>query len=237
MKALVVEDDLALADVVSFTLRRAGFEVILAHDGQIALDRWKSESPDIIMLDLNLPKIDGFTVCKKIRDMEDTPIIILSVRNEDDDVIQGLKFGADDFIVKPFSPRQVIARIEAVLRRYHAQQITPEPIKSGDLTLDLSRKELHFGDDQSTQLTRLECRLLDILMRNTGQVIPTESLIDFVWGPAGGDRDMLKQLVYRLRRKIENNPTEPVYLETVAGIGYSMPASQNGDQYRSATQD
>ncbi len=116
MKALVVDDDFALSDVLSFTMRRAGFQVITAHDGKEALDLWQSESPDLIILDLNLPKLDGFSVCKWIRTRSDVPIIILSVRSDEEDVVDGLKLGADDYLVKPFSPRELVARADAVFK-------------------------------------------------------------------------------------------------------------------------
>jgi DNA-binding response OmpR family regulator len=222
MKVLIVDDDLALADVVSFTMRRAGFEVIAAHDGQEALDRWNAEQPDLIILDLNLPKLDGLKVCQRIRSQSKTPIIILSVRGEEDDVVVGLELGADDYIVKPFSPRQLVARSEAVLRRSTTTPLSHGPINAGDLTLDPARSEVHRDDQFLSKLTRLECRLLETLMINQGQVLPTDSLIDSVWGPSGGDRAMLKQLVYRLRKKIEQNPSDPIYLKTIAGIGYSF---------------
>ena len=222
MKALVVDDDLVLADVVSFTLRRAGFEIIMAHDGLSALERWQAEAPDLIILDLNLPKLDGLAVCQQIRAQADTPIIILSVRGEEDDVVRGLELGADDYIVKPFSPRQLVARAQALLRRAGAPPASPDPLFVGGLTLDLSRNEVLCNDQPLANLTRLECRLLEVLMRNSGQVLPTDTLIDQVWGPEGGDRVMLKQLIYRLRRKIEPDPSEPVYLETVSGIGYTF---------------
>ncbi len=128
MKALVVDDDLALADVVAFTLRRAGFEVITAHDGLTAIDRWQAESPDLILLDLNLPRLDGLNVCQRVRAQDNTPIIILSVRGEEDDIVRGLQLGADDYIVKPFSPRQMVARVEAVLRRSGNVPVTPSGI-------------------------------------------------------------------------------------------------------------
>lgn len=222
MKALVVDDDLALADVVSFTFRRAGYEVIQAHDGHTALERWQVESPDLIILDLNLPKVDGLTVCRQIREKDNTPIIILSVRGEEDDVVQGLNLGADDYVIKPFSPRQLIARAEAVLRRSDPHAFIPEEIAIGDLTLDPSRLSVQRKGHSQVNLTRLECRLLEILMRNTGQALLADTIIDYVWGPAGGDRVMLKQLVYRLRRKVEMDPSAPEYIETVAGIGYSF---------------
>jgi DNA-binding response OmpR family regulator len=222
MKALVVDDDLALADVVSFTFRRAGYEVIQAHDGHTALERWQVDTPDLIILDLNLPKVDGLTVCRQIREKDNTPIIILSVRGEEDDVVQGLNLGADDYVIKPFSPRQLIARAEAVLRRTDPHAFVPEEITIGDLTLDPSRLSVQRKGHPQVNLTRLECRLLEILMRNTGQALLADTIIDYVWGPAGGDRVMLKQLVYRLRRKIEMDPSAPEYIETVAGIGYSF---------------
>ncbi|MBN1200854.1 MAG: response regulator transcription factor [Anaerolineae bacterium] len=221
MKALIVDDDLVLADVVSFTLRRAGFQVITAHDGQAALDTWQAESPDLIILDLNLPKLDGLSVCQRIRQQTDTPIIILSVRGEDDDVVRGLELGADDYIAKPFSPRQLVARAQAVLRR---AGITPTtgPLVVGELTLDLARRELHRSGHLLAQLTPLECRLMEVLMLNSGHVLPADTLITQVWGPSGGDRTMLKQLVHRLRAKIEPDPSTPAYLETVPGVGYAL---------------
>ena len=123
MKILIVDDDLAIADVVSFTMRRAGHGVILAHDGVMALNRFKSEEPDLIILDLNLPKLDGKAVCKKIREIAETPIVILSVQGEEDEIVACLNLGADDYIVKPFSPRQLVARVEAVLRRSSSKLI------------------------------------------------------------------------------------------------------------------
>lgn len=222
MKVLVIEDDLALADVLAFTLRRAGFETLMAHDGLEGLERWQAESPDLIILDLNLPKMDGMAVCRRIGTDGDTPIVILSVRSDDDDVVLGLKLGADDYVVKPFSPRQLVARIEAVLRRATSQTITPGPIEAGDFTLDPLNHKLWRNSELVASLTPLETRLLEVLILNSGQVVPSDSLIDYVWGSAGGDRIMLKQLVYRLRRKIDAEPSVPSHLETITGVGYSF---------------
>ncbi len=223
MKALIVDDDLALADVVSFTMRRAGFEVIVAHDGQTALDRWREAEPDLVILDINLPKLNGLAVCQRIRSEASTPIIILSVRGEEDDVVKGLELGADDYIVKPFSPRQLVARSEAVLRRSETKPISNAPLTAGDLTLDLTRNEIRSGyNNAPTRLTKLETRLMEIMLINPGQVLPFDMLIDSIWGPASGDRVMLKQLVYRLRRKIEPDPANPCRLITISGIGYSL---------------
>ena len=223
MKALIVDDDLVLADVLSFTLRRAGFQVVAAHDGQSALDTWRAEAPDLIVLDLNLPKLDGLEVCRRIRQHDAVPIIILSVRGEDDDVVRGLELGADDYIAKPFSPRQLVARAQAVLRRVGTGATpTTGPLAAGELVLDLSRRELTRSGQLLAQLTALECRLMESLMLNVGHVLPADTLIAQVWGPAGGDRTMLKQLVHRLRSKIEPDPSAPTYLETVPGVGYAL---------------
>lgn len=221
MKALVVDDDLALADVVSFTLRRAGYEVIVANDGAMALERWKLETPDFIILDLNLPKLNGLEVCQRIRNASKVPIIILSVRDEDDDVVTALKYGADDYMVKPFSPRQLVARVEAVLRRVGVENPAPDQLTTGDLTLDCLRGDIYTGEKLLGHLTHLENQLLQTLMLHKNQTLPTSTLIDHVWGPAGGDKAMLKQLIYRLRAKLGENLQE-TRLETVSGIGYSL---------------
>lgn len=226
MKALIVDDDLALADVVSFTMRRAGFEVIVAHDGQTALDRWREAEPDLVILDINLPKLNGLAVCQRIRSEASTPIIILSVRGEEDDVVKGLELGADDYIVKPFSPRQLVARSEAVLRRSETKAISNAPLTTGVLTLDLTRNEILSNDNAPIRLTKLETRLMEVLMINCGQVLPFDMLIDSIWGPSSGDRVMLKQLVYRLRRKIEADPAHPRRLITISGIGYSLEVDE-----------
>jgi len=224
MKVLIVDDDLALSDVIAFTMQRAGFEVLLAHDGLAALERWQSDRPDLILLDLNMPKLDGLQVCQRIRAQDTTPIIILSVRGEEDDIVRGLELGADDYIVKPFSPRQLTARAEAVLRRAKIGPTVPGRLTAGDLELDRSRNLLFREGEIVARLTRLEASLLETLIINAGQVLTYSQLIHSVWGPQGADRTMLKQLVYRVRRKIEPVPSEPRYLQTVPGIGYSLSA-------------
>lgn len=221
MKALIVDDDRVLADVVAFALRREGFEVIQAYDGAAALERWQQEEPDLIVLDVNLPKIDGFTVCRRIRKESDVPIILLTVRSEDGDVVYGLEIGADDYIPKPFSPRQLVARAHAVLRRAK-QSPAPTPKQVGNLFLDPNRREARIGQAEPVPLTPLEGRLLEHLMVNAGQVLTFDSIIDSVWGPRGGDRDMLRQLMRRLRSKIEPDPTNPTYIKTVPGLGYGI---------------
>ncbi|MBX3001818.1 MAG: response regulator transcription factor [Caldilineaceae bacterium] len=221
MRILVVEDDLSLSDVLSFTLRRAGFEVVTAYDGEAALATWEEEEPNLLILDLNLPKLDGLEVCRQIRRVSKTPIIILSVRSGDEAIVQGLELGADDYIVKPFSPSQLVARVRAVLRRVEGAT-PPGLLTVGDLILDRSRSEATWRKQASIRLTLLECRLLETLMINAGQVAPADQLISAVWGIDGGDRAMLKQLVYRLRAKFEAESADAGVIETIPGIGYAL---------------
>ena len=234
MTAFIVDDDRVLADVLAFTLRREGFQVIQAFDGEAALQRWKQENPDLVVLDVNLPRLDGFAVCRHIREAGDTPNVLLTVRGEEDDIIYGLEAGADDYITKPFSPRQLVARANAVLRRA-GRVTTPALRQVGPLALDSSRRELRAGGGKPVSLTPLESRLLDYLILNAGHVLTAEAIISHVWGVDGGDRDMLRQLVRRLRAKLslaykdttsESDPDNQAIIETVPGLGYglAMPA-------------
>ena len=233
MKVLVVDDDVVLADLVAFSLRREGFQVIQALDGESALQRWADEKPDLVILDVNLPKTvppsDGFTLLRQIREKGDTPVILLTVRGEDDDIVRGLKLGADDYIVKPFSPRQFVARVQAVLRR-SARGAKSSLLQAGALTLDTDRREVRFQDGYPISLTELENRLLEYLLLHAGHILTIQDLIDHIWGSGGGDRDMLRQLVRRLRAKIEPDPSQPVFIETVPGKGYGLRVLQSLDE-------
>lgn len=221
MKILAVDDDMALADVIAFTLRRGGFQVILAHDGQVALDLWQTESPDLVLLDVKLPKLDGFSVCKRIRANSSIPIIMLTVQGDDDEVVKGFELGADDYIVKPFSPRQLIARLKAVIRR-SGKTTSARILTVGPLRLDSDRREVQWGDASAQALTQLETRCLEALMQHPGQVLTTQILIEAIWGGENGDRVMLKQLIHRLRQKVESDPTQPQTIETIPGVGYAL---------------
>ena len=233
LKALVVDDDRVLADVVAFTLRREGFEVIRAFDGETALQRWAEEQPDLIVLDVNLPRLDGFAVCREIRRQSDTPILLLTVRDDEDDIVHGLELGADDYVTKPFSPRQLVARAQTVLRR--AGKKPARAVRQvGQLTLDPGRREIRLGQGEPISLTRLESRLLDYLMLNAGYVLTAEAIIEHVWGHGGGDRDMLRQLIRRLRGKMARVEDQgdsssgsldlavSPRIETVPGLGYGL---------------
>ncbi len=221
MKILVVEDDLSLSDVLAFTLRRAGYDVVTAFDGLAALEVWRSAQPELVVLDLNLPKLDGLAVCRRIRSEAQTPIIMLSVRSGDEAVVEGLELGADDYIVKPFSPTQLVARIRAVLRRAGIADATGALALAG-LVFDRSRNELQRTDGAAVRLTPLEAKLLESLMLHAGQVLTNDALIAAVWGADGGDRAMLKQLVYRLRSKVDAAEGAESLIETVPGVGYAF---------------
>ena len=219
-KILVVDDDLALADVLAFTLRRAGFEVMLTHDGPSALEVYASEQPDLIVLDWGLPHMDGLEVCVRVRAESAVPIIMLTVRKSDDDIVEALEAGADDYVAKPFSPRELVARIHAVLRRAGGE---PEGVlRVGRLRLDTNRREACWDGAEAIHLTRLEMRLLQALMCNANQVMTAESLITRIWGPGGATRDMLKQVVYRLHNKLEAGPSAPALIENIPNTGYVL---------------
>lgn len=220
MKILLVEDDLALSDVICFTLRRAGLETIPIYDGAAAIDAFTTIQPALVVLDLNLPKQDGFAVCRYIRSHGATPVIVLSVRSGDETIVKALELGADDYIVKPFSPAQLVARIRAVLRRSGTTS-TPSLLEYEEWALDVTRREVRRGQADAVRLTDLEVRLLEALMRNVGHVLTTDALIQEVWGVEGASRAMLKQLVYRLRAKLEALHQGDV-IETVPGVGYAF---------------
>jgi DNA-binding response OmpR family regulator len=220
MKILVVDDDLVLSDLVAFSLRRDGYSVLQAADGVTALKLWREHNPDLCIFDVNLPKSvphwDGFRLCQTIRQESNVPILLLTVRGDENDIVQGLEFGADDYVVKPFSPRQLLARVQSLLRR--ARQYLPV-ITQNLSNFDPVRREVISQSGQRVQLTILEARLFEILLRNIGFVLTNEYILDRVWGTSGGSREMLRQLVHRLRVKIEN---EPFLLETIAGMGYCL---------------
>jgi DNA-binding response OmpR family regulator len=219
-KILIVENELRLSDFLSIALLRAGFIVIQALDGLSALEEFSREQPDLVILALNLPDMDGLEVIKRIRLESEVPIIVLTVRDADDDVVASLEAGADEYVTKPFSPRQMIARVQAVMRR--ASGIVEKMYHVGSLSLYLESNKACWRDESLIHLTPLETRLLRALMRTPDRVLTAESLIVHVWGAEGATREMLKQLVYRLRKKIEPAPEVPTLIETVPNIGYQL---------------
>jgi len=232
MKILVVDDDLALVSLVSFALRQAGYLPVEATDGQAALQAFEREQPDLVILDVNLPVLSGFEVCRRMRAGADTaraatPIMLLTVRNTEEDEVHGLDLGADDYLTKPFSPRTLLARVRALLRRGEAPGAEPDArlrrYAAGDLALDTENQAVSVAGGPPARLTNLEFRLFQYLFVNAEHTLSADRLTRHVWGyPGTGDRQLLKQLVHRLRRKIERDPANPRYLLTVAGAGYVL---------------
>ncbi len=221
MKVLVVDDDAELRTLVAFALRQSGYLPVEAADGEEALRAFARERPDLVVLDVNLPHRDGFDVLRQIRAQAKTPVMMLTVRAGEEDQVRGLDLGADDYLAKPFSPRALLARVRALLRR-SGQSERPAPLRHGELALDLEASTLAIGDGAPQPLTPLELRLLQLLLAHAGQPVPTERILLHVWGSRGeADRQLLKQLVHRLRQKIEKDPAAPRYLLTVAGVGYA----------------
>lgn len=228
MKILVVDDDLELLRLIAFALRQAGYLIVEAQDGPSALATFESERPDLVILDVNMPRLNGFEVLKRIRaGGAVTPVMMLTVRATEEDQVQGLDLGADDYLTKPFSPRSLLARVRALLRRAGGDR--PGSLTAGDLALDTERSEVSIRGDAPVRLTNLEFRLLQLLLTHGGRPLTADRLTSHVWGYRGmGDRQLLKQLVHRLRRKIEAEPSHPRYLLTVGGIGYTLDPSPGG---------
>jgi DNA-binding response OmpR family regulator len=221
MKILIVDDDRDLLALVGFALRQAGYVVVEAADVNAALRVYFDESPELAILDINLPGGSGFAICKAIRAHSRIPVMMLTVRGEEEDLVQALELGADDYLTKPFSPRTLLARVKALLRR--AGMETGGPLNAGPLSLDLEGLSLKVGEATPMRLTKLETRLLQILIANAGHVVGTERLLTHVWGHRGsGDRQLLKQLVHRLRHKLETDPAAPQMLKTEPGAGYRL---------------
>ncbi|HEU5317695.1 MAG TPA: response regulator transcription factor [Chloroflexota bacterium] len=226
MAVLLVDDDRDLVDVLTYILRREGYEIAAAFDGEQGWARFQADSPELVILDANMPGLDGFEVCKRIREVSKVPVIMLTARTDESDVVQALGFGADDYITKPFSPRQLVARVKAVLRR--AQQFSPgsagagEELRAGDLVLDLRTRTLKRGEEE-IRLTPLEYKILHYLMVNRGRVLTNSAIVEHVWGfPGAGNEDLVKVHVHRLRQKLEPDPQNPGYVRTVPGVGYML---------------
>jgi DNA-binding response OmpR family regulator len=223
MKVLVAEDDADLLDLLTYALRREGYTVMSAMDGQQALKRWEDDTPDIVLLDANLPKVDGYEVCRRVRHGGTTPVIMLTARDEEEDVLRGFRLGADDYITKPFSAGQLAARMKAVLRRSQAdpyRQPTRE-VKIGDVVLDLHSYSVK-AQDKEIQLTPLEFRILYLLGVNEGRVIPYSRLVEYAWGYDGGDSSLLKTHICHIRQKLNLSAGKNGGIRAVPGVGYSL---------------
>jgi DNA-binding response OmpR family regulator len=221
MKILVADDDRDLLELVAFTLAQSGFLTLKAQDGNAALRIFAAELPDLLILDINMPGLTGFQVCEEVRRESRVPVMMLTVRGEEEDLVRALEIGADDYLNKPFSPRTLLARVKALLRR--AGMEASSPVSAGRLKLDVEEHTLQIGAQPVIRLTRLELRLLQFLLANNGHTVSSDRLLIQVWGHRGaGDRELLKQLVHRVRQKIEREPAHPEILQTVPGAGYRL---------------
>ena len=223
-RILVVEDESSFSEAISFLLRKEGFEVGVAETGQAGIDQFERHGADLILLDLMLPGLSGTEVCRQIRSKSQVPIIMLTAKDTEIDKVVGLELGADDYVTKPYSSRELIARINAVLRRAQNLDIEIENgiIAIGPVRLDIDRHQMSL-DGKPVALPLKEFELLEFLMRNSGRVLTRTQLIDRVWGSDYfGDTKTLDVHIKRLRAKIEVDPANPVFIQTVRGLGYKF---------------
>ena len=226
-RVLVVDDDPNVAEVVGRYLEREGFEVELLGDGQLGLERALAEPPDVLILDLMLPGLDGLEVCRRLRALAPVPVIMLTAKGDEADRVLGLELGADDYVAKPFSPRELTARVKAVLRRATGPLATvgdgSRVLTAGRIELDVAAREARV-DGSVAPLTSRELELLAFLMRNSGRAFRREELLQEVWGYSIGDTSTVTVHIRRLREKIEVDPAKPEHLTTVWGLGYRFDA-------------
>lgn len=229
-KILVVDDEKSIMNIIAYNLKKEGYSVVCAEDGEMALEVFQKENPDLVILDIMMPKIDGYDVCKKIREESAVPIIMLTARADEVDKVLGLEIGADDYVTKPFSNRELLARVKAHLRRIDAlrEAAKDNVIKSseedivnfGDLTIDFDRYEV-FKRDEPISLTLREFELLKFLSLNQTQIFTREQLLSQVWGyEYFGDVRAVDVTIRRLREKIEDDASKPKFIITKRGIGY-----------------
>lgn len=221
LKILVADDDADLLALLGFTLNQAGFDVRTARDGSGALQAFEHESPDFVLLDINMPAPNGLEVCRQIRGRSTVPIMMLTVRDQEDDLIAAFDSGADDYVRKPFSPRSLIARVRALARR--SEPASADAIAAGKIRLDLEQHTLQVGETTMLRVTPLELRALHLLITSPGRTVTAERLLNHVWGRnTARERRTLKQLIYRLRQKLERDPAVPQFLQTTPGAGYKL---------------
>ena len=221
-KILVVEDEAKIARTLSLYLEQAGFSVTISPTGTDALPSFRREHPDLVILDLGLPGMDGLDVAREIRREGNTPIIMLTARSEEADKLVGLELGADDYVTKPFSPREVVARVRTVLRRAQPPPLQPEVITVGNVSLDPARRTVQVSD-RALELTPSEFELLSAFVRHPGQVFTRLQLLNLTQGEAyEGYERTIDQHIKNLRKKIEPDPSNPRYILTVHGVGYKF---------------
>ncbi|OFW55502.1 MAG: DNA-binding response regulator [Actinobacteria bacterium RBG_19FT_COMBO_54_7] len=231
-KVLIVEDERPMAEAISFSLRKEGYEVDIALDGELGWEMCKNGGYDLILLDLMLPKMDGMEICRKLRQESSTPIIMLTAKDSDLDKVLGLEMGADDYITKPFNMRELTARVKAVLRRVQAEGAAEAKgrLVIGNIVVNEERHEVTVGSDV-VDMPLMEYRLLEIFMKNPGKALPRSYLIGQAWGgDFYGDTKTLDVHIRRLREKIEEDPAKPEHIITVRGVGYRFEAGRLTDE-------
>ncbi len=221
MKILVADDDQDLLSLLRFSLNQAGYEVVAANDGTSAIQAFATERPDLALLDVNMPGANGLQVCRAIRESSMIPVMMLTVRNQEQDLVNALELGADDYVTKPFSPRALIARIRALSRRTTPRAV--ESLKIGHVELDGAAATLRVGSVDPIPLTSLELKMMYALMSSPGRTMSAEKLLAQVWSRTGaGERQALKQLIYRLRHKLRAAGVEEDLVQTTPGAGYRL---------------
>jgi len=224
-KILIVDDEPRYVRLMEANLLTEGYKVIPAYNGQDALNLVTTQKPELVILDIMMPVIDGFTVCERIREFSTVPIIMVTAKGEERDRVRGLDLGADDYIVKPFSATELLARVRAVLRRAQKSDMMLQPsvFNHGNLRIDFARAEV-FKDDRMVFLSATEYRLLLQMAQNIGRVIPSEKLLQDVWGVEyAEDKEILWVSISRLRQKLEDDPRDPKHIVTRSGLGYTIP--------------
>lgn len=223
-KILVVEDEKAIADIVAFNLMREGYEVLTAYDGLEGFRHAQDSGVDLILLDVMLPGMDGFEICRRVREKSNVPIIMLTAREEETDKVLGLEIGADDYITKPFSPAELTARIDALMRRLGGSTVPSEEIVSGPFVLNLKSRTL-LKNGSRIELTQVEYMIIKTFMENPNRAMSRDEILKTVWGQEYyGDLKIVDVNIRRLRLKIEENAATPQYIGTVWGFGYKWEA-------------
>lgn len=224
MEILVADDDLASVKLMTFLLEDAGYKVIKAYDAAGVLQAVEQHSPDLVLLDVTMPKINGFDICRQIRRTSEVPVIFVTGNSQLQDRVTGLQIGGDDYLVKPFEPAELLARVEAVLRRRNSEMLTPVArISQGPLTLDPIEHTVVFSDGRSVILTPIEFRLLYYMMQNSGRVLSASQILSKVWGyDYEGESNLVAVYVRRLRAKIESENEAPRHIITVRNLGYKF---------------
>jgi len=220
---LVVDDDVRILRMVRRILNLEGYRVLTANNGEAALDVFDKETPDLVLLDILMPGMDGYTACQRIREFSQIPIIMVTVKGKDEEKIQGLDIGADDYVIKPFSAKELLARVRATLRRIKPQDGHPEPsFCSEDLVVDFARYRVHV-EGREVNLTVIEYRVLSYLAHNAGRVVTPDQILEKVWGEDYiGETHLLQVSIARLRKKLGDDARNPKYILTKPGIGYMM---------------